>query len=663
MLQARKYGVEKGMWLHQAKQLCPDLVVLPYDYEGYEEVSLQIADVIHRYSELYNGSVEQVSCDEFYLELKQSIEINVKQIADDIRADIERETECTASIGTGQNKLLAKLSSEKAKPNKTFVCDDWKKLMENLKLSDIPGIGYVSSHKLIEKRLFTVSDIWMLGSEGEKELSDILGKANGKRLYSYCCGVDNRPVAPVQRKSIGAECNYGVRFNGPYGVDYMISCLAKEVEKRMGIVGVTGKRLTLKLMQRKEGAKEPSKFNGHGSCNNISKTCDIPGKPVKCQKILASLAKKLFHEIGVEKDDIRGMGIVVSSLVFDDALTQNASMASWLKVDAPSIQKYPLSQTPPHSPHSITTSSMHINEKVEHENYPSFKNDTRLDTEDSKIKYIQSDILLPSQIDDNVLNELPIHVQDEILRSIKHKLENDSGMCKGCNNQNTSKDKQQGTIQPPQKQSKPRNLTRKRKAINDRHTQLNVKEMIDLQKLKNDRETFQNLGACDLSLTQLSELPVSLQLDVINGRTCGTNSIKTKPPHHAVESFHKSSSSINNESNLRVEPMNNIEDKIIRKDNSHELSVDLRFYWENIIPLHDFMNEHSEAVDTHIERVASFLSLCLYESRPNEAIILLRSIKRRNDKWRSAYGRVLHLFLDTYHKKYQYRLDTVHLDL
>jgi DNA repair protein REV1 len=41
--EARKFGIKKGMYLGSAKQLCPDLVVLPYDFEGYEEVSEQVA--------------------------------------------------------------------------------------------------------------------------------------------------------------------------------------------------------------------------------------------------------------------------------------------------------------------------------------------------------------------------------------------------------------------------------------------------------------------------------------------------------------------------------------------------------------------------------------------------------------------------------------------
>ena len=55
----------------------------------------------------------------------------------------------------------------------------------------------------------------------------------------------------------GLQCNYGVRFDGPYGIDYFMNGLATEVERRMEGVGVKGRRVTLKVKQRKKGARPP----------------------------------------------------------------------------------------------------------------------------------------------------------------------------------------------------------------------------------------------------------------------------------------------------------------------------------------------------------------------------------------------------------------------
>jgi nucleotidyltransferase/DNA polymerase involved in DNA repair len=77
-------------------------------------VSGVVVDLLHGYADQYNGYVEQVSCDECYLEINiNSNDIDIgndvfafaNSIAENIRADIFRNTACTASIGVGPNKV------------------------------------------------------------------------------------------------------------------------------------------------------------------------------------------------------------------------------------------------------------------------------------------------------------------------------------------------------------------------------------------------------------------------------------------------------------------------------------------------------------------------------------------------------------------------------
>lgn len=108
---ARNRGVRKGMFLGDAIVQCPDLVVLPYNFEGYEEVSSIVVDHLQSIAEQYNGCVEVVSCDESYVEINidpedcSDVYDFVKSLAENIRTDIEKKTECTASIGIGVNKV------------------------------------------------------------------------------------------------------------------------------------------------------------------------------------------------------------------------------------------------------------------------------------------------------------------------------------------------------------------------------------------------------------------------------------------------------------------------------------------------------------------------------------------------------------------------------
>mmetsp|Transcript_21374 Transcript_21374/g.43377 ORF Transcript_21374/g.43377 Transcript_21374/m.43377 type:complete len:348 (-) Transcript_21374:1180-2223(-) len=274
---ARKFGLRKGMFLGDVIQLCPDLVVLPYDFESFEEVSAVVAEVLHEYAGKYNGYVEVVSCDEAYVEIYVEPEDYtgndiygfLYSIAEEIRKDIFKHTECTASVGVGQNKLLAKLGAERVKPDACCVVKDWRHFFDGLSLRKIPDVGYKFLKKL-------EPHVWDLGDEAEKVLGEILGHGNARKIVKYCHGEDSRPVTPGPRKSIGAECNYGVRLNGPYGVDYMMMGLAKEVEKRIAAAGVRESKITPKVMKSKDATKMPGKFLGHGSCISLSKSSDLP---------------------------------------------------------------------------------------------------------------------------------------------------------------------------------------------------------------------------------------------------------------------------------------------------------------------------------------------------------------------------------------------------
>ena len=209
--EARKHGIKKGMFLGHARELCPQLVVLPYDFEGYEEVSEQVTDLLYRVADVHDGTVEQVSCDESYVELflptdeSTSADELALNIAESIRKKVFETTQCTATVGVASNKLLAKLAADQVKPNKSKVVNDHRSLLEPLKLRDLFGIGYQMERKLAGENLVNVSDMWELGDHAESELFRILGPGLGKKISSFCQGDDDRPVKPVERKTIGAE--------------------------------------------------------------------------------------------------------------------------------------------------------------------------------------------------------------------------------------------------------------------------------------------------------------------------------------------------------------------------------------------------------------------------------------------------------------------------
>eukprot|EP00613_Pedinella_sp_CCMP2098_P035372 CAMPEP_0171746180 /NCGR_PEP_ID=MMETSP0991-20121206/38635_1 /TAXON_ID=483369 /ORGANISM="non described non described, Strain CCMP2098" /LENGTH=217 /DNA_ID=CAMNT_0012345859 /DNA_START=99 /DNA_END=748 /DNA_ORIENTATION=- len=63
--EARKFGVKKGMWLGEARRLCPHLVARPYEFGKYETV----AEAVYRELFAVTPWVAGLSCDEALLDV------------------------------------------------------------------------------------------------------------------------------------------------------------------------------------------------------------------------------------------------------------------------------------------------------------------------------------------------------------------------------------------------------------------------------------------------------------------------------------------------------------------------------------------------------------------------------------------------------------------
>ena len=107
--EARKFGVHSAMPTAQAYRLCPDLVLLPPDFDRYTEVSRQIMTIFRRYTPI----VEPLSLDEAFLDVSGSERLfgDAIDIGRRIRNDILKEAALVASVGVAPTKFLAKLAS------------------------------------------------------------------------------------------------------------------------------------------------------------------------------------------------------------------------------------------------------------------------------------------------------------------------------------------------------------------------------------------------------------------------------------------------------------------------------------------------------------------------------------------------------------------------
>ena len=112
---AKYRGVKTGMAIWQAKQHCPELVVLPPDMREYLRISRMARDIYERYTD----QVEPYGLDECWLDITGSVGLygSPMEIARAISDQIKFELGITVGIGVANNKITAKLGSDYKKPD------------------------------------------------------------------------------------------------------------------------------------------------------------------------------------------------------------------------------------------------------------------------------------------------------------------------------------------------------------------------------------------------------------------------------------------------------------------------------------------------------------------------------------------------------------------
>ncbi len=88
-------GVKNGMWMGTVKELCPQIIIVPYQFPLYEEISMKIFKIFLEFSK----KIQVNSCDEALLDLTGTQD--PYNIVLRIRQRIFEETGCTASAGIG----------------------------------------------------------------------------------------------------------------------------------------------------------------------------------------------------------------------------------------------------------------------------------------------------------------------------------------------------------------------------------------------------------------------------------------------------------------------------------------------------------------------------------------------------------------------------------
>ena len=116
--EAKKFGIQTGEALWQARNKCHNLIIVPPHYEQY----MKYSRLAHEIYLDYTNQVEPYGMDECWLDVSGSIRGTGEQIGNEIRQRMKDELGLTISVGVSFNKVFAKLGSDMKKPDALLSC-------------------------------------------------------------------------------------------------------------------------------------------------------------------------------------------------------------------------------------------------------------------------------------------------------------------------------------------------------------------------------------------------------------------------------------------------------------------------------------------------------------------------------------------------------------
>ncbi len=206
---AKKCGVKTGEVIWQAKQKCPELVIVPPNYSEYLYYSKKAREIYYRFTDM----IEPYGIDECWLDVTGSTLLfgSGEEIAYQIKETIKSELDLTVSIGVSFNKVFAKLGSDMKKPDAVTVIkkDIFQQKIWSLPASEMIFVGRSTTQKLTKYGIKTLGD---LATSDPEFLRRTLGK-NGYDLWIAANGKDASRVMHTDYKSPIKSVGHGITCN------------------------------------------------------------------------------------------------------------------------------------------------------------------------------------------------------------------------------------------------------------------------------------------------------------------------------------------------------------------------------------------------------------------------------------------------------------------
>lgn len=294
--EARAFGVRSAMPISRAVQLCPHAVFVRPRMARYQEMSRRIREVLAAFSPV----VEAISIDEAFLDMTgcEHPYASAWHLGRELKRRIREATGLTASVGIAPNKFVAKLASDRGKPDGLVAVEagQLEDFLSPLPVQALWGVGARTAQRLAAAGIHTVTDI---RRRPLSQLCQLLGDSLGRHVHQLAFGIDPRPVQPEgEAKSIGRETTFPYDLPDGPELRTQLARLAAEVGLRLRRANLAARTVTVK-------ARYPD-FETHTRSHSLP-------TPFRDDDRLFREASRLLDDLRPDRP-LRLLGVYVSQL-------------------------------------------------------------------------------------------------------------------------------------------------------------------------------------------------------------------------------------------------------------------------------------------------------------------------------------------------------------
>ena len=241
--EARKLGIYTPMPTARARKLCPRLIVLPGDFEKYE----QFSKFMFSYAYDFTPEVEVASIDEGYFDLRGHHKHAPREVAEIIRRAIRQSLKITVSEGIASNKLISQVASKLRKPACFLEVQDGdeRSFLAPLPNKWLPGVGPKLAGTLNTAGLAIIDQI----AGTPADMLALLVGSYAPQLRAFANGVDERPVVrePADAKSYGEQDTFAEDVTDEVFILAKLRSIADRLAAKVREDGKSFRTITLKL--------------------------------------------------------------------------------------------------------------------------------------------------------------------------------------------------------------------------------------------------------------------------------------------------------------------------------------------------------------------------------------------------------------------------------